>query len=208
MQNRVYGIPAESTSQNQVRGAKGHRTANIPEDPIFDALLAERIVGYHPLLSRALKLSEDVPKRLMDRQLERAVIYLSNLLYWTPKSTRGGWLYKSVDDIEAETDLSRRAQDGAREVLRVAGVLEERRRRRVYYRICWGGLKPLLRLAIQARHVERGEGYGDQVQHIEHPGKDRHVELGQSTTCRARINQYQAGRTPSTCPVIICGYGR
>ena len=172
MQDQVYTDSTGNPSEN----VKRHQTANVPGDPVFDELLAERIVGYHPLLSRALKLSEDVPKRLKDRQLERATIYLSNLLYWTPKSARQGWLYKSVEEIEAETDLSRRAQDGARELLRAAGVIEERRRRQVYYRIRWASLKPLLRLAIQARHVERGEGRGDQVRHVEHSGKDRHVE--------------------------------
>lgn len=138
-------------------------------------------MGYHPLLSRALKLSGDVPKRLKDRHLERAAIFLSNLIYWTPKSGAAGWVYKSVEEIEEETDLSRRAQDGARELLWEAGVLEERRKRQVYFRIRWGGLKPLLRLAIQARHAERDDGSGNQVRHIERGGNDRHVEQSTKT---------------------------
>ena len=159
MPNRVYGIPAGSPSRN---GASGDGTReNIPDDPLFHYLESKRKVSYEPLVADVLRHSE-APKRLLDRYTEAATLLFSNLLYWTPKSRTAGWVYKSRDEIWKETRLPRRRQDRARELLREAGIVEERQKRgRLYYRIRWVALKPLLRLAVEGPDDATADRHGD-----------------------------------------------
>ena len=145
--NQVYGKSAESTSRNGSQ--RGRLPEYFPDDPLFRYLASKRKVSYEPLVADAIRHSE-APKRLTDRYTEAATLLFSNLLYWTPKSTHAGWVYKSRDEFWEETRLPRRRQDRARELLREAGIVDERSKQgRLYYRIRWGTLKPLLRLALE-----------------------------------------------------------
>ena len=68
-----------------------------------------------------------------------AGIFLSQLLYWTPKAhDEDGWVYKTQAEWREETTLHREGQERARKHLRAIDVLEEERRgvsARLYYRI-------------------------------------------------------------------------
>lgn len=63
-------------------------------------ILGERPVAYNPALAR-----------LTDSTT--AGILLSQLLYWNGKGINPEWFYKTIDEIETETALSRYEQDGA-----------------------------------------------------------------------------------------------
>ncbi len=57
----------------------------------------------------------------------KAAVMLSQLLYWNGDPTvksRGGWLLKSVDDLEHETGLTKVEQQTARETLIQYGVID------------------------------------------------------------------------------------
>jgi hypothetical protein len=68
-----------------------------------------------------------------------AGIYLRQLVFWTgKKSIDPDWIYKTEDEMEAETGLRRRAQREARKVLGRYKVLQERYRglpRKLWYRV-------------------------------------------------------------------------
>jgi hypothetical protein len=56
-----------------------------------------------------------------------AVIFLQQFSYWTGKQKNSdGWIFKTRDDIEAETGLTRTEQENARKQLRERGFIEEK----------------------------------------------------------------------------------
>ena len=57
-----------------------------------------------------------------------AALFLSQMTYWTNRSDDDGWVYKTQEEWEEETGLSRYEQEGARKKLRSIGVLLERRK--------------------------------------------------------------------------------
>jgi hypothetical protein len=68
-----------------------------------------------------------------------AGVYVRQLVFWEGKGQDPeGWIYKSEDEMEAETGLRRRAQREARKVLTTCEVLEEKRKGvpcRLFYRV-------------------------------------------------------------------------
>jgi len=57
-----------------------------------------------------------------------AALMLSQAVYWSKRtSDAGGWFYKTRDDWEQETGLTRREQETARKALRKADVWDEKR---------------------------------------------------------------------------------
>mgnify|MGYP000973915936 CR=1 FL=1 len=58
-----------------------------------------------------------------------AALMLSNAIYWTNRlpPERDGWFYKTKEEWTAETGMSRREQDNARQQLTSIGILETRR---------------------------------------------------------------------------------
>lgn len=72
----------------------------------------ERVIAFSPQLARVLGGIE-------------AAIYLQQLYFWSDKGSRSdGFIYKTKDDIEAETTLTRRQQDPIRKRLEALGLLE------------------------------------------------------------------------------------
>ena len=71
----------------------------------------------------------------------KAALMLSQLLYWAENPTaqkRDGWFYKTVEELEQETGLSRVEQLNAREALLSRGLIEAEMRgvpRRWWYRV-------------------------------------------------------------------------
>ncbi len=101
-------------------------------------LLGQRCVAYHP---RLVQLTGRVTAGLM----------LSQSLYWTKKlhlaGRLDGWFWKSAQQWQDETGLSRREQDTARATLKALGVWQEKRQgmpARLWYRIDLAALGRLL----------------------------------------------------------------
>jgi len=66
-----------------------------------------------------------------------ATVFLTNLFQWSSaQRDPDGWIYKTQEEIEAETGLSRREQETARKQLRSAALLKEERRG-VPARLCY-----------------------------------------------------------------------
>lgn len=67
-----------------------------------------------------------------------SALFLSQLLYWSSKcEDTDGWFYKTAQEWEEETGLTRREQETARKALKAAGVIEEKLKgvpARVHYR--------------------------------------------------------------------------
>src|SRR3712207_2309511 len=86
---------------------------NQPLKHAIETLLTDRPVAYHPIITRVVGSAT-------------AGIFLSQLLYWTPRTQDPeGWVYKTQEDILEETGLTRSEQETARRVLRGAMVMEE-----------------------------------------------------------------------------------
>lgn len=89
-------------------------------------ILADRVIGYHPDLARACGGV-------------KAAVFLSQMLYWTGKGTRGdGLIWKTQSDIEGETGLSKHEQRTARKALTDRGILHEELRgipAKLHYRV-------------------------------------------------------------------------
>jgi len=66
-------------------------------------------------------------------------LFLSQTWYWSQRTTdEDGWFYKTQDEWQEETALTRREQETCRRTLKLLGILEEERRgipARLYYRI-------------------------------------------------------------------------
>ena len=100
---------------------------------VIRALLTDQPIAYHPMVAEAVGSV-------------LAGVLLSQLLYWTPR-TPDGWLYKTREELKAETALTRWEQETARKQLRDLGVLLEERRgmpARVHFRVDLGRLVELL----------------------------------------------------------------
>lgn len=67
-----------------------------------------------------------------------AALFLSQALYWSGKGAGDDEFYKTMEEWQDETGLSRSEQESARRILRQKGVLEEQKKgipAKVYYRI-------------------------------------------------------------------------
>lgn len=65
-------------------------------------------------------------------------LFLSQSLYWSRRTNASGYFYKTQEEWEAETGMSRREQETARKKLKSLGILEEKKQGvpcRVFYRI-------------------------------------------------------------------------
>ncbi|WJY13636.1 hypothetical protein PCO82_13785 [Pectobacteriaceae bacterium CE90] len=56
-------------------------------------------------------------------------LLLSQLIYWTNRTNADGWIYKTQEEWEEETGLTRYEQESARKKLRGLGVLVEQKKR-------------------------------------------------------------------------------
>lgn len=90
----------------------------------------------------------------------KAAVMLSQLLYWHGMPTvqeRGGWFYKSVEEMEAETGLSKYEQQAARQALASAGVVKVALKglpKAWHYRVEWDALLDRLSDPSLGGHVD------------------------------------------------------
>lgn len=89
-------------------------------------LAGQRIIAFYPVFAR---LGGSV----------NAGVFLSQLLYWTPRGRETGWVYKTKTEWQDETLLSPKELDRCRDKWRSLGVLSERQGsgtdRTIYYKV-------------------------------------------------------------------------
>ena len=78
---------------------------------IIAEVLGTRQIAYNPDLAKALGSAN-------------AGILLSQLLYWHKKGTDKDWVYKTIDEMQTETALSRAEQDTAIKICKKFNILE------------------------------------------------------------------------------------
>lgn len=76
-------------------------------------MYAEKPIAFIPLLA---KISGSAGSGL----------FISQLLYWYGRGSRGDWIYKTYNNFHRETYLSRREQENAIAIWSKLGVLEKR----------------------------------------------------------------------------------
>jgi hypothetical protein len=85
-------------------------------------------VAYYPLFASVLKGVNPA-------------IFICQFMYWHGKETDPeGWIYKTVEQIREETGLSKDEQQTARRILRMKGLLEEKKKGLPpvnHYRVSW-----------------------------------------------------------------------
>jgi len=106
-------------------------------------------------------------------------VFLSQAMYWSNvKAAADGWFYKTSQDWEAETFLSRREQETVRRQLVRVKVLEEKRSgipAKLYFRINNDVLLEKLREIVKTRMAENANQY------VTNP-PDSHGEIRTSNT--------------------------
>jgi hypothetical protein len=111
-------------------------------------ILADRPIAYHPDIAR---VAGGI----------KAGIFLSQLLYWSDKGKRlDGYIWKTQEDWETETALTRKEQEGARRELKSRGLLDEKLQgipAKLYYKIDTDQLYTLLNdLYVQTSMSQTG----------------------------------------------------
>lgn len=119
----------------------------------------------------------------------KAAVFLSQAFYWhyRTKDTEG-WFYKTRDEWEEETGLTRKEQESARKSLKEYGILHEKSEglpRRLFYQIDVVKLEELLAdLYGQKLPSSRSESY--QLEGPELPGFIKDTETTTETTTETK----------------------
>jgi hypothetical protein len=89
-------------------------------------------------------------------------IFLSQAWYWTQR-TPDGWFWKTGEQWEEETGLTRREQEQARRMLKDRGLIEEVRKgapAKLYFKVNAGALEEALRAVVEQRRIPLDESEG------------------------------------------------
>ena len=88
-----------------------------------------------------------------------SAVMLSQAMYWTPRtSDPHNWFYKTADDWQEETGLSRREQETARRILKDLQILEEKKHGlpcKLFFRV---NLEVLYRLIVGSANQDSTKG--------------------------------------------------
>jgi len=88
----------------------------------------------------------------------KAAVFLSQAFFWHYRTKdKDGWFYKTADEWEEETGLTRREQESARKSLRSLGIIEEVKKGvpcRIFYKINEAKLENLLQQNSQSSFDE------------------------------------------------------
>lgn len=122
------------------------RKARIMDDRMYASIpigALDRPIAFHPIL-------RDVGGSVT------AAVFLSQALYWTKRlpEDRQGWFYKSREEWEEETSLTRYEQETARKLLKQRGLLSEEQRgidRTIWFRLEVDVLAEAIRLEFNNR---------------------------------------------------------
>lgn len=113
--------------------------------PTFDQLVMRR-VAYNPALARLIGLNE--------------AILFYQLYFWSDKTARkDGWFYKSKEELEDETALTRFQQDQAKCRLKAMGYIDYKVMRAngsptLHYRVDYGKVRNLLFQTLETSDLE------------------------------------------------------
>lgn len=88
-----------------------------------------------------------------------SAVMLSQAMYWTPRSSDPlGWFYKTADEWQEETGLSRREQETARRILKDLQILEEKKQGlpcKLFFRV---NLETLYSLIVESANQDPTKG--------------------------------------------------
>ena len=118
---------------------------------LLSAILGSRPVAYYPALARRVGGV-------------KAAVMLSQLLYWSFNSAtqnRDGWFYKTIEEMEEETGLSRWEQEGARKDLQNRGLIETQTASfpaKHWYRVSMDSLIDFLSLSVYNKVEKQQSG--------------------------------------------------
>lgn len=104
------------------------------DEAIRDLLEGSRTIGFNSKLARAVGGP-------------LAGLFLQQLMFWSQFS-EDGWVFRTQDELEEETALTRRNQETARTQLKKLDLIEEKYEgipRRLHYRVLWPNLRPALK---------------------------------------------------------------
>ncbi|HOI97237.1 MAG TPA: hypothetical protein PLA19_01915 [Candidatus Pacearchaeota archaeon] len=82
---------------------------------IVASVLSSRQIAFNPDLAKALGSAN-------------AGLFLSQLLFWWDKGNNKNWIYKTIDEVENETTLSRAEQDTAIKICKKFNLLKVERK--------------------------------------------------------------------------------
>lgn len=86
----------------------------------------------------------------------KETVFFTNIVQWIPSENREKEIYKSIEQIEEETGLSRKEQMNARKNLRSLGIMKERHAKmehRLYFSLDLEGIDRFL----ESREVPKGD---------------------------------------------------
>ena len=92
-----------------------HKTSSPNYNKKLLEVLSIKPIAFNPLLAKAIGSV-------------KAGLLLSQLLYWWGKGQNPEWIYKTIDEIEEETALSRYEQDGAIQKIKNLKLVEVKRK--------------------------------------------------------------------------------
>ncbi len=139
-------------------------------------------------------------------------LMLSQAVYWTCRTEDAdGWFYKTMDEWEAETGMTRSEQEGARRKLVKCGVLEEMKKGvpcRLYYRVNMDAIAANLNAEILQSSLQKSckQGCGNPA--------DKPAEKPQASTRKSRrqgrgkpavLTETTSEITPEITPEILTG---
>ena len=107
-------------------------------------------------------------------------LFLSQLVYWS-KRTKDGWFYKTADEWEEETGMSRKEQETARKRLREAGILSEKKQgipAKLYFMLNENKLIELMDALFSDEVKQVSTDWGNSI----HPKDECNTETTQEST--------------------------
>lgn len=89
-------------------------------------------------------------------------VMLSQIVYWSKRSSNGGWFYKTIEQWEEETGLTRYEQETARKKLRDLGFIVEQKKGvpcKVHFKLQQENLyKALIKLSSNSENNDEKDG--------------------------------------------------
>jgi hypothetical protein len=107
-----------------------------------------------------------------------SAILLSQFLYWQDIVGEGNWFYKSQEQITDETSLTRHETDRARKVLVDRGILNERKKEVMYYRVDMERITDLLSAANRGGKTGSDDSNDGGLPQTSKPRKTKEINGG------------------------------
>ena len=143
------------------------RRLNKSHNRLFIEILSERPIAFLPLLAKVAGSAS-------------SGLFMSQLLYWWGKGIKEGEIYKTIDEMEEETYLSRSEQDVAIRKWKELGVLEVRK----------AGIPPKRHFRINTEYLLQIASEAKGPSYLQKPANQ--FARNSDTNCRGRQNNTES----------------